>query len=171
MNIRWRNLQTGLLLQHDCSVSLPSFGVTGHGQCYRALGRGVSGDATSLYANWTVVVSFFFIWRVFGFQAVDCGLRHWDSFLRFFTGAPQRNRSKGCLNCRSGTPSYPHTALDPATGGMWSWRWICEVNLKRCLDLESLFSQLYVIIDCRQLIIMIVHHMYIIVYSIYSIIW
>lgn len=114
---------------------------------------------------------FFFIWRVFGFQAVDCGLRHWDSFLRFFTGAPQRNRSKGCLNCRSGTPSYPHTALDPATGGMWSWRWICEVNLKRCLDLESLFSQLYVIIDCRQLIIMIVHHMYIIVYSIYSIIW
>ena len=120
----------------------------------------------SLYVNWTVVVSFFFIWRVFGFQAVDCGLRHWDSFLRFFTGAPQRNRSKGCLNCRSGTPSYPHTALDPATGGMWSWRWICEVNLKRCLDLESFFSQLYVIIDCRQLIIMIVHHMYIIVYTV-----
>ena len=39
--------------------------MTGHGQCYRALGRGVSGDATSLYANWTVVVSFFFSFDVF----------------------------------------------------------------------------------------------------------
>ena len=116
----------------------------------------------SLYVNWTVVVSFFFHLTCFRFPS--CWL--WPTPLRFFTGAPQRNRSKGCLNCRSGTPSYPHTALDPATGGMWSWRWICEVNLKRCLDLESFFSQLYVIIDCRQLIIMIVHHMYIIVYTV-----
>lgn len=152
MNIRWRNLQTEVCYCSMIAVSVYRVLV------WQAMDSAIAHlgevcQATlrqSLYANWTVVVSFFFHLTCFRFPSSWLWPTPLRLFLEILHWCPTKIQTQ-----RLSQLSFRHTIVSAHGFGSSDWRHVVTA-----------LKQLYVTIDCRQLIVMIVHHMYIIVYTV-----